>query len=103
MRAGRNKIARSNANIASNDSATARNGKEISQMNGHRTRARMAIGQHSTNKKHHPSNRTMVFTGSPLNSYGRLNYTLNRTLQLHQPFGVIRRREPELRVEPVGV
>ncbi len=60
MRAGRNRIARTNANMASNERATARNGKERSHISGQRMMARMAIGQHSTNKTHHKSK---VFIG----------------------------------------
>src|ERR1700723_2257977 len=65
MRAGRNKIARTNANIASNERATARNGKERSHIRGQRMMARMATGQHSTNKTRHKSK---VFIGIPFNS-----------------------------------
>src|SRR5258708_5446716 len=64
-RAGRNRIARSKAKMASNERPTKRKGKDRSHTRGQRMRARMATGQHSTNKTHHKSK---VFIGIALHS-----------------------------------
>lgn len=63
MRAGKNKIARNNANTASNEIATNLNGREISQTSGHKKRTAIASGQHNTSSKHQPTATNMLFMG----------------------------------------
>jgi len=63
IRAGRNKIALSRANMASMVMATARNGSDKSHRKGHRTMARTASGHHNTNRRHQPTITSNAFTG----------------------------------------
>ena len=62
-RAGRNNNAWSKAKIAPTVSPRRRNGKEISQTRGKRTKASNATGQHRTNSMHQKikSSRTFIF------------------------------------------
>src|ERR1700689_5486011 len=62
-RAGRNRIARNNANSASNVTPIRRNGKDKSHTKGKSTTARTAKGQHSTSNRHQPTITSNAFTG----------------------------------------
>jgi len=62
-RAGRNRIARSSANMASNVIPTTRNGSDRSHNKGQRTMTRIANGQHTTNRRHQPTITSNAFTG----------------------------------------
>src|SRR5258708_3065033 len=62
-RAGRNRIARRSANMASKAIATTRNGSDRSHSKGQRTTIRSASGQHKTNRRHQPTITSNAFTG----------------------------------------
>jgi hypothetical protein len=111
MRAGRNKIARTSAKMASNDRATARNGKDRSHTKGQRMMARIATGQHSTNRTHHKSK---VFTSRPSSilqatlSYSVLGVIGSRrealrAQQFHLHFGIDGGSEPVLGIQAVRI
>src|ERR1700722_4282107 len=79
MRAGRNKIARNNANMASKVIPIRRNGSDRSHTKGQRIMAMMASGQHSTNSRHQPTITSNAFTEvSPRFQPATLTYPPNR-------------------------
>src|ERR1700686_3805918 len=61
-RAGRNRMVRSKANMASNVMPIARNGSDKSHRKGQRTRARSASGQHNTHRRHQATIASNAFT-----------------------------------------
>ena len=62
MRAGRNKIERTNAKRAAKVMPTRRNGSDSSQTKGKSTSARSASGHETTSKRHQMRRAINVFT-----------------------------------------
>jgi hypothetical protein len=60
-RTGKTSNARIQVNTASSTIAASLTGKEISQIKGANARASSAIGQQSTNNKHHPIQNIAIF------------------------------------------
>src|SRR5437899_331725 len=60
-RAGRNKMARSKANTAPTVIQTTRSGREISQINGSKTRTTSASGQLIARRMHHATKKMSTF------------------------------------------
>jgi hypothetical protein len=78
---------RNSANTASKVIPRSRSGSEINQTIGNRTSARSATGQHSTNKRHQPTNKIRAFISLMKEPRKRLKSFGLLALEFHRDAG----------------